>query len=140
LEQVWAVARVRHLSLKTEDAYVARFKQFILFHKKWHPLELGAAEVREYLSHLVVNQQVAASTQNVALCALLFLYRDVFLQKDLQDITGVERARAKPKLPVVFTREEVAAVFAHLEGIDRLMTSIQNQVSKAGSLPISAPV
>ena len=123
LEQVRAVARLRHLSLKTEDAYVARIKQFILFHKKRHPLELGAAEVRAYLSHLAVNRQVAASTQNVALCALLFLYRDV-LRKDLPDITGVERARAKPKLPVVFTREEVAAVFAHLDGVDRLMAGL----------------
>ena len=117
------VAGMRHLSLKTEEAYVARIKHFILFHKKRHPLEMVETEVREYLSHLAVNQQVAGSTQNVAFCALLFLYRDV-LQKELPQITGVELARIKPKLPVVFTREEVAAIFNHLGGVDRLMAGL----------------
>lgn len=123
LEQVRAVARMRHLSLRTEEAYVARIKQFILFHGKRHPLEMGEEEVRAYLSHLAVDGQVAASTQNVALCALLFLYRDV-LCRELPQITGVERARVKQKLPVVFTRDEVAAVLSHLRGVDYLMASL----------------
>lgn len=122
LEQVRAVARMRHLSLKTEEAYVARIRQFIVFHGKRHPAEMGEGEVREFLSHLAVNDWVAASIQNVALCALLFLYRDV-LHKDLPQLTGVERARAKSKLPVVFTREEVAAILANLRGINHLMVS-----------------
>lgn len=123
LEQVRAVARMRHLSLKTEGAYVARIRQFILFHNKRHPSEMGETEVREFLTHLAVEGGVAASTQNVALCAILFLYRDV-LQKPLAQITGVERAPARGKLPVVFTREEVAAVLANLTGVDHLMASL----------------
>lgn len=123
LEQVRSVARLRHLSLKTEEAYVARIRHYILFHGKRHPLEMGEAEVREYLTHLAVQGGVAASTQNVALCAILFLYRDV-LQRALSPITGVMRAQARGKLPVVFTREEVAAVLANLAGVDHLMASL----------------
>jgi len=123
LEQVRAVARVRHLSLRTEEAYVARIRQFILFHGKRHPSEMAETEIRQYLTHLAVNERVAASTQNVALCALLFLYRDV-LKQELPQITGVERARTKSKLPVVFTREETAAVLTHLTGRDYLMASL----------------
>src|SRR5437762_10593359 len=92
LDQVRAVARLKHLSRRTEEAYVARIRQFILFHHKRHPLEMGADEIRAYLSHLAIHDQVAASTQNVALCALLFLYRDV-LKVGLPQLTDVERAR-----------------------------------------------
>jgi integron integrase len=123
LDQVRNVARMKHLSLRTEDAYVARIRQFILFHGKRHPAQLGAEEIRAYLSHLAVSEKVAASTQNVALCALLFLYRDV-LQIDLPRLEGVERARRKNNLPVVFTREEVKEILARLKGIDWLMAGL----------------
>lgn len=123
LDRVRAVARVRHLSLRTEDAYVARIRQFILFHQKRHPLEMGADEIAAYLTHLAVNDRVAASTQNVALCALLFLYRDV-LQVEMPQIHGVARAQQKTKLPVVFTRDEVKQILALLKGVDYLMASL----------------
>jgi integron integrase len=123
LEQVRAMARVRHLSLKTEDAYVAHIRAFILFHGKRHPSEMAEDEVCQYLSHLAVNKHVSASTQNVALCAVLFLYRDV-LRKELLQITGVERARTTNRLPVVFTRDEVTVILNNLSGVDYLMAGL----------------
>jgi site-specific recombinase XerD len=98
LDSVRAVARVRHLSLRTEEAYVARIRQFILFHNKRHPLEMGADEIATYLTHLAVNDHVAASTQNVALSALLFLYRDV-LHVEMEHIQGVAGHRKNPSCP-----------------------------------------
>ncbi|HKP71716.1 MAG TPA: phage integrase N-terminal SAM-like domain-containing protein [Pyrinomonadaceae bacterium] len=77
LERVRAVARMRHISLGTERAYSDWIKRFILFHGKRHPEEIGSDEIRRSISHLAVEVRVAASTRNVALCALLFLYRDV---------------------------------------------------------------
>ena len=77
LDQVRTTARLRHLSLKTEKAYVNQIKRFILFHGKKHPSEMAENQIRDYLSYLAVERNVAASTQNVALAALLFLYRDV---------------------------------------------------------------
>jgi site-specific recombinase XerD len=78
---------------------------------------MGEAEIRDYLSYLATDRNVAASTQNVALAALLFLYRDV-LKKELQQIGDVERARLPTRLPVVFTRDEVKALLKHLAGVD----------------------
>ena len=92
LDQVRITARLRHFSLRTERAYVQHLKRFILVHKKRHPRELSAPHIREYLSDLVVTGNVSASTQNVALAALLFLYRDV-LKLTLDRIEDVERAR-----------------------------------------------
>src|SRR5215210_9389169 len=92
MEEVRSVARLKHFSLKTEKSYAYYIRQFILFHKKRHPLEMGVAEIRAYLSHLAVDKHVAASTQNIALSALLFLYRDV-LKTTLPALDGVERAR-----------------------------------------------
>jgi site-specific recombinase XerD len=77
LDQVRQAIRVRHYSLKTEKSYVYYIRDYILFHNKRHPKDMGADEIRNYLSYLAVNQNVASSTQNVALSALLFLYRDV---------------------------------------------------------------
>ncbi len=111
LDQVRAIARLKHLSLKTEQAYVNYIRRFILFHEKRHPAEMGADEVRQFLTHLAVERQVAASTQNVALNALLFLYRDV-LEIALPLIDGVVRAKLPKRLPVVFTRAEVEAILS----------------------------
>lgn len=91
LDQVRTVARVRHLSLRTERAYAQWIKRFILFHKKRHPAEMAEPEIHGFLAYLAVDLQVSASTQTVALSALLFLYRDV-LKRDLPYISDIERA------------------------------------------------
>src|SRR5262249_33306834 len=98
-------------------------RRFILFHAKRHPEEMGEEEIAAFLSHLAVHGRVAASTQNQALSALLFLYQQV-LDRKLEYIAGVERARRPPKLPVVFTRAEARAVLANLKGDYRLMADL----------------
>jgi len=123
LDQVRTVARVRHLSLKTEKAYSQWIKRFILFHKKRHPAEMAEPEIREFLANLAVNLHVSASTQTVALSALLFLYRDV-LKRDLPYISEIERAKPSRRLPVVFSRAEVQAVLARLAGTNHLIASL----------------
>jgi len=123
LDRVHAVARLRHLSLGTERAYSDWIKRFILFHKKRHPEQMGADEIRLFLSHLAVEGKVAASTQNVALCALLFLYRDV-LRVELPYIEGIERAKRPARVPVVFTRSEVSSLMSHLSGTYRLIAGL----------------
>ena len=123
LDQVRQAIRFKHYSLKTEKSYVHYIRDFILFHQKRHPRDMGASEIRAYLSHLAVNQNVAASTQNVALSALLFLYRHV-LEIELPYIGEIERAKKPQRLPVVFTRSEVKAILAHLDGIHHLLVSL----------------
>ncbi len=123
LDQVSDVARFRHLSLRTEETYRTWIKRFILFHGKRHPRDLDAAAVRSFLTHLAVNERVAASTQNQAFNALLFLYRQV-LKLEPPNIDGVERARQSKNLPVVFTKEESSAVIAHLKGENRLIAGL----------------
>ncbi|MEO1149282.1 MAG: site-specific integrase, partial [Cyanobacteria bacterium J06638_22] len=99
LDQVREVARLKHFSLATEKSYVYYIRDFILFHNKQHPKEMGAPEIRAYLSHLAIQRNVAASTQTVALSALLFLYRQV-LDIELPYIENIERARRPQRLPV----------------------------------------
>jgi integron integrase len=123
LDEVRAVARLRHMSLRTEESYVSVIRRFILFHGKRHPRELGAEAIRAYLAHMAIEEHVAASTQNVALHALLFLYREV-LAIELPDLGTIERARGPKKVPVVFTREEVQRVLAGLDGQHLLMASL----------------
>ncbi len=112
LEQVRDVVRRRHYSIRTEQAYVHWIKRFILFHGKRHPRQMGAREVEAFLTHLAVAQKVSASTQNQALNALVFLYHQVLLLKELGTIENVERAKRPVRLPVVLTVEEVRAVLA----------------------------
>lgn len=123
LDRVSDTARLRHLSLRTEETYRNWIKRFILFHGKRHPRDLDAEAVREFLTHLAVQGRVAASTQNQAFNALLFLYRQV-LKMEPPNIQGVERARQSKNLPVVFTKEEANAVIAHLKGEHRLIASL----------------
>ena len=123
LDQVRAVIRVKHFSLSTERAYVGWIRRFILFHHKKHPMEMAETEIRQFISHLAVDTRISASTQTVALSALLFLYRDV-LKRDLPYIENIERAKPSYKLPVVFTRQEVQAVLARLEGTHLLIASL----------------
>lgn len=123
LDRVSTVARLRHLSLATERTYSDWIKRFILFHRKRHPKEMGAFEIRQFLSHLAVIGRVAASTQNQALCVLLFLYRDV-LAIELPYVEGIERAKRPARVPAVFTRQEVAQVLANLSGTYYLVASL----------------
>ena len=123
LDRVRDAIRARHYSRRTEDAYVAWIRRYILFHGKRHPLERGAPEVTKFLTALAVDGQVAASTQNQALSALLFLYKDV-LEVDLPWLDGVVRAKRPARLPVVLTRDEVRAVLQRIEGVPRLMACL----------------
>jgi len=100
LQEVRSAIRVRHYSIRTEEAYVGWIKRFILFHNKRHPKDMGEEEVGAFLSHLAVQRNVAASTQNQALNALVFLYKAV-LERPLQEIGGVVRAK-KPQKQYVF--------------------------------------
>jgi integron integrase len=120
LDRVRQAVRARPYSRRTEKAYVAWVRRYVLFHGKRHPSEMGAREITEYLSALAVQGNVAASTQNQALSALLFLYRDV-LEEDLPWLDGVVRAKRPARLPVVLTRDEVRSVTRQLRGTPRLM-------------------
>ncbi len=115
LDQVRAKIRIKHYSIRTEQAYVDWIRRYILFHGKRHPQEMGKPEVEQFLSHLAVERNVAASTQNQALSAILFLYKEV-LEKDIGWLDNMERAKRPARLPVVLTAAEVRAVLAHLEG------------------------
>src|SRR5690349_9684628 len=106
LDQVSEVMRFKHYSIRTEQTYREWIKRFVVFHQKRHPREMGAFEIERFLSDLAVRAKVAASTQNQAFNALLFLYRQV-LHQDVGQIEGVERAKRPERLPVVLTREEV---------------------------------
>jgi integrase len=120
LDRVRHKIRLRHYSLRTEQAYLDWIRRFILFHGKRHPESLGAPDVEAFLTHLAVDRKVAAATQNLAKSSILFLYRDV-LDRDLPWLQNVERARAPSRLPVVLTQEEIAAVLARLRGVHRLI-------------------
>jgi integron integrase len=123
LDRVRAAIRARHYSRRTEDSYVAWVRRYIVFHGKRHPAEMGAPEVAAFLTALAVDGRVAASTQNQALSALLFLYRDV-LEVDLPWLDGVVRAKRPVRLPVVLSRDEVRGVLQRLEGTPRLMACL----------------
>jgi integrase len=123
LDQMRAVLRLKHMSFRTEEAYVSWVRRFILFHDKRHPKDMGAEEIRAFLIHLAVQDKVAASTQNSALNALVFLYRHV-LKQPFPDLGEVERAKRPRRVPTVFTVEEVTTVLAQLTGVHRLMASL----------------
>lgn len=123
LDQVRNVVRVKHFSLSTEHAYVSWIRRFILFHQKKHPTDMAEPEIRQFISHLAIDAKVSASTQTVALSAILFLYRQV-LKRELPYIDHIERAKPSKRLPVVFTRREVEAVLTRLTGTHHLMASL----------------
>lgn len=120
LDRVRHAIRTRHYSPRTEKAYVGWIKRYILFHGKRHPGEMGAAEVSRFLTALAVDRKVAASTQNQAMNALVFLYR-VVLDHDLPWLDDVVRAQRPRHLPVVLTRDEVRRVLGQLDGTPRLV-------------------
>jgi integron integrase len=123
LDQVRDAIRTRHYSHRTEEAYVGWIRRFILFHQKRHPTEMGKAEIEQFLTALAVKRNVAASTQNQALAAILFLYKDV-LERDPGWLDGVVRAKRPRRLPVVLTRPEVEALLAALEGVAWIMAML----------------
>ena len=120
LQLVRSNMRLRHYSPRTEAAYVDWIKRFIHYHGTRHPSELGAAHVREYLRHLAEERRIAASTQSQARAALLFLYRDV-LDRPLEELGAIPRARAPVRIPVVLTVAEVGLVLDRLPGVYRLI-------------------
>lgn len=123
LDRVRGEMRRRNYSRRTEKCYVGWIRRFILFHGKRHPAEMGEAEVSRFLTHLAVDSKVSASTQNQALSALLFLYREI-LRTDLEWMEGIVRAKRPVHLPVVLTRAEVAALLGNLQGIEWIMASL----------------
>ncbi len=127
LDQVSDMLRVKHYSIRTEQAYINWIKRFVLFNKTAqgefrHPAELGVAEIQAFLTHLAVDENVAASTQNQALSALLFLYREVLdIELAPVDVTWAQKPK---RLPTVLTREQVQAVIATLSGDSQLVTRL----------------
>ena len=113
LEQLRQALRCRHYSRRTEQTYCQWVKRFIYFHRVRRPAEMAEPEINAFLTHLAVKERVSASTQNLALSALLFLYRHV-LNRKVGDLGEVIRARKPKRLPVVMTREEVKLVLGHL--------------------------
>ena len=119
LDQVRFAIRTKHYSIRTENAYATWIKRYILFHKKRHPSDMGELEVGQFLTHLAVNDHVSASTQNQALCAIVFLYKHV-LKKELGDFE-IAWAKKSKKLPEVFTHEEAQNIIAKLSDVYWIM-------------------
>jgi integron integrase len=123
LDRLSEALRSRHYSRRTEATYIHWVRRFIFFHHVRHPQEMAEPEINAFLTHLAVKEHVSASTQNQALCAIIFLYRYV-LEKKIGDLGEVIRARKPKRLPVVMTREEVRAVIGKLTGDKKLMASL----------------
>ena len=115
--------RYKHMSYRTEQAYCGWIKRFVIFHKMRHPRDMGAPEVMAFLTHLAVERNVAASTQNQAKAAILFLYKEV-LQQDLPWLDEVVSAKKARRLPVVLTQREVRELLLHLQGTQWLVASL----------------
>ena len=122
LDQVRDCLRLKQYAHRTEETYILWIRQYILFHNKRHPVEMGRIEVEAFLTHLAVGKKVAASTQNQALSAILFLYRHI-LKIELTDIDAV-RARQSRNLPTVLTPQEVRTIIAQMTGTHRLLIQL----------------
>ena len=123
LDRVRDTMRLKHYSLRTERTYCAWIKRYIHYHGTRHPSEMAEEEMTDFLTYLARDGYVAASTQNQALSALLFLYKEV-LKQEIGWLENVERAKKPARLPVVLTRDEVHKLFAHLHGVPRLMAGL----------------
>ena len=123
VDRVSDALRARHYSTRTEEAYVAWIKRFVRFHGMRHPRELGEAEINAFLTQLAVTHGVAASTQDQALSALLFLYHEV-LRRPLEALGEVARAKPGVRLPVVLARAEVREVLIRIEGVPRVVAAL----------------
>jgi integron integrase len=123
IEEVINYLRLKHYSIRTEEAYVNWIKRFIIYHNKRNPIEMGDKEIREYLTKLAVKDKVAASTQNQALCAIIFLYKEV-LKKKVGELENMIWSSRPKKLPVVFSKDEVRKVLNNLKGTDWIISNI----------------
>lgn len=123
LEQVRLTLRKLRYSKKTEEAYTKWIKDFIIFNNKQHPEKLDNKHISDYLTYLAVNRRVSASTQNQALCAIVFLYKKV-LNQDFGWLDDVVRANKSSRIPVVFSKSEAVNVISNLSGITKLVASI----------------
>lgn len=123
LERMSMHLRARHYSLRTETAYLDWVRRFILFHHKRHPQDMGAAEVEAFLTHLAVERQVSASTQNQAKAAILYLYKQ-FLGISLPWLDDVVAAKRPQRLPVVLTQAEVRQLLLHMDGTTGLIAQV----------------
>lgn len=123
VDQIRAQMRVKHYSIRTEQAYINWIRKYILYHNKRHPNEMGALEINQYLTHLANKKNVAVSTQNQALCAILFLYKEV-LRIEIRDLGEIIKTKKPKRLPTVLTPEEVRLVMNQLSGIPWLMINL----------------
>jgi integron integrase len=123
LEQVRTHLKVNHYSKKTEEAYIGWIKRYILFHNKRHPNEMGKDEIQKFINHLAVEQNVSSSTQNQALQAILYLYKNI-LNNNVGWLDDIKHATRIKHLPVVFSRNETTKIFEHLNGIPKLVVSL----------------
>jgi site-specific recombinase XerD len=120
LDQVRDAIRLKHYSYRTEETYVQWIRRFILFHNKRHPNEMGVPEIEAFLTHLAIEGNVTANTQNQALNAILFLYRQV-LKQELDSRVDAIRAKRPSRLPVVLSPEEARAIIQNTTGVYRLL-------------------
>lgn len=123
LDQTRAAIRRKHLSIRTEESYINWIKRYIRFHEIQHPKHMGKTEVEAFLSHLAVEQNVAASTQNQALSALLFLYREV-LNIELEWLDNITYAKKPKRLPNVLSKEQAQRVIGYIPGKHQLMAKL----------------
>ena len=123
LDQMRIELRCRHYSIRTEKSYIGWIRRFIHFHKKRHPGEMGEPEVKQFINWLAREANVAASTQNQALCSILFLYKNV-LKRNIDWINGIVWAKRPKRLPVVFSEAEIKKIILLLEGVHRLIANI----------------
>ena len=123
LDAVRDAIRVRHYSIRTEQSYIQWIKRYIFFHNKRHPKEMGEPEITQFLTHLATDKNVSASTQNQALSAILFLYKEVLIQ-EVERINDVVRAKKPKRLPVVLTKAEVSRLLSHMDGTNQLVAKL----------------
>ncbi|MBC8430836.1 MAG: phage integrase N-terminal SAM-like domain-containing protein [Desulfobacterales bacterium] len=123
LDRVRDIIRLKHYSIRTEKSYISWMKRYIIYHNKRHPKEMGKQEIESFLTHLAVDLNVAASTQNQAFNALLFLYRHV-LNFDMNFEINAVRAKRPKRLPTVMTRSETLRLLGAMTGIYKLMAML----------------
>lgn len=123
LDQIRIHLRVNHYSRKTEEAYISWIKRYILFHNKRHPNEMGAEEIKKFISFLANEKHVSSSTQNQALNAILYLYKNI-IKKEINFVDGLTYTKRIRHLPTVFTREEAQKIIAELDGVVQLFVKM----------------
>lgn len=123
LDQVKTHLRAMHYSKRTEESYTSWIKRFIMFNNKIHPSNLGKDEIRKYLNYLAVEKNVSASTQNLALQSILFLYKEI-IRKDVGWIDDIQRPTKPKHIPVVFTKSEAHSIISNMDGLPKLIASL----------------